>query len=108
MKPESGRGKVLLKFLWQAAAGAAVACGLVFFASTYTAFTDLDAWTYDFTSIAGGDNSLSKDIVFVDFDEESFARIGKYPIPRGTVAELITKIAAQQPKVVGLDMPLSE
>jgi adenylate cyclase len=108
MKPESGRGRESLKFLWQSAAIAVAACGLVLFASTFTAFTDLDAWTYDFTSLAGADNSVSKDIVFVDFDEDSFARIGKYPIPWVTVADALTKIGAQRPKVVGMDMYLSE
>ena len=105
---ESGRVKEILKFAWQAAAIAVAACGLVFGASRSTSFMDLNAWTYDFTSLAGGDNTVSKDIVFVDFDEESFARIGKYPIPWTTVADLVTKIGAQRPKVVGMDMLLSE
>ncbi|WP_263375846.1 CHASE2 domain-containing protein [Granulicella aggregans] len=96
------------KFVWQSAAIAVVACIVVLFASRYTAFMDLDAWTFDFTSTTGGDNSVSKDIVLVDIDEESFARIGKYPIPWTTVADLVTKIGAQHPKIVGMDMLLSE
>jgi class 3 adenylate cyclase/CHASE2 domain-containing sensor protein len=108
MKRETGRAGELMRFAWQSAAIAAVACGLVFYASTSTSFTDLDSWTYDFTVIAGGDNSVSKDVVLVDFDEESFARIARYPIPRGTFAELLTKIAAQQPRIVGMDILLSE
>lgn len=108
MKQESGRRKKIFKFAWQAAAIAAVAGLAVLGASTSTSFTDLDAWTYDFTALTGGDESVSKDIVLVDIDEESFARIGKYPIPRSTVADLVTKIGAQHPKVVGLDIFLSE
>ena len=108
MTNETGRGKELIRFAWQSAAIAAVACGIVFFASTKTAFKDLNAWTYDFTVLAGGDDSKSKDVVLVDVDEESFARIGKYPIPRSTFAELVTKIGQQQPKIVGMDILLSE
>jgi len=108
MKREMGRAGELMRFVWQSAAIAVAASGIVFYASTSTSFTDLDSWTYDFTAIAGGGNSVSPDIVLVDFDEESFARIGKYPIPRSTFAELITKIAAQQPKIVGMDIFLSE
>jgi adenylate cyclase len=109
MKHELSWRRKYFKFVWQSAAIAAVASGIVFAVSQYaTSFTDLDAWTYDFTSLAGGDNTVSKDIVFVDFDEESFARIGKYPIPWTTVADMVTKIGAQHPKVVGMDMLLSE
>ncbi len=113
MKQETGRGVdlktgELVRFAWQSAAIAVAACGLVFAASRATSFTDLNSWTYDFTVLSGGDNSPSKDIVLVDFDEESFARIGTYPIPRGTIAQLINRIAAQQPKIVGMDIFLSE
>jgi adenylate cyclase len=108
MKHELSWRRKYFKFVWQSAAIAVAACVAVFFASRFTSFTDLDAWTYDFTSITGGDDSVSKDVVLVDIDEESFARIGKYPIPWTTVADLLTKIGAQRPKVVGLDMLLSE
>jgi class 3 adenylate cyclase/CHASE2 domain-containing sensor protein len=103
-----GRDAGLIRFAWQSAAIAVAACGLVFMASRSTSFTDLNAWTYDFTVLAGGDDSKSKDIVLVDVDEESFARIGKYPIPRATFAELVTRIGQQQPKIVGMDILLSE
>ena len=108
MKNETGRGEDLIKFAWQSAAIAVVACVIVFGASTKTAFKDLNSWTYDFTVLAGGDDSVSKDVVLVDVDEESFARIGKFPIPRSTFADLVTKIAQQQPKIVGMDVLLSE
>ena len=109
MKQETSWRRKYFKFVWQAAVIAVAACVAVFLASKYTtSFTDLDAWTYDFTTLAGGDKSVSKDVVFVDFDEDSFARIGKYPIPWTMVADLVTKIGAQRPKVVGMDMYLSE
>jgi len=108
MKLEIVSGGDLVRFAWQSAAIAVAACGLVFLASAATSFKDLNAWTYDFTVLAGGDQTVSKDIVLVDFDEESFARIAKYPIPRSTFAELIAEIEKQQPKIVGMDIFLSE
>ena len=47
-------------------------------------------------------------IVFVDFDEDTFQRIQKWPIPRKDVAEVIRRIGAQKPRVVGLDILISE
>jgi len=108
MKLEIVSGGDLVRFAWQSAAIAVGACILVLMASKATYFKDLNAWTYDFTVLAGGDDTKSKDIVLVDVDEESFARIGKYPIPRSTFAELVTKIGQQQPKVIGMDILLSE
>ena len=108
MKHEIGSAKDLIRYAWQSALIAVVACGLVFAASTATSFKDLNSWTYDFTVLAGGDQSVSKDIVFVDLDEDSFAKIAKYPIPRSTFAEIVTKIGEQNPKIVGMDIFLSE
>ncbi len=108
MTNETGSARELIRFGWQSALIAVAACGLVFAASNATSFKDLNSWTYDFTVLAGGDTSVSKDVVLVDVDEESFARIGKYPIPRSTFAELVTKIGQQQPKIVGMDILLSE
>jgi len=108
MKLEILSGGDLVRFAWQSAAIAAGTCVLVLWASTATAFKDLNAWTYDFTVLAGGDQTVSKDVVLVDVDEESFAKIARYPIPRSTFAELVTKIEQQQPKIVGMDIFLSE
>ena len=108
MKHEIGSAKDLIRYAWQSAAIGVVACGLVFAASTATAFKDLNSWTYDFTVLTGGDESVSKDVVLVDFDEDSFAKIAKYPIPRSVFADVITKIAQQNPKIVGMDIFLSE
>jgi adenylate cyclase len=108
MKYEIVSGEDVIRFVWQSAAIAVVACGLVFLASTGTWFKDLNAWTYDFTVLTGGDQTVSKDIVLVDFDEESFTRIAEYPIPRRIFADVVTKIGKQNPKIVGMDILLSE
>ena len=93
---------------WQAAAIAAAATLLTFAASRSTSFSDFNHWTYDFTVLHAGLSPAPSNIVLVDFDEETFARIQKFPIPRATVAETLTRIAAQKPRVIGMDIFLSE
>ncbi len=95
-------------FAGQSAAIAAVSGLLIFAASTTTPFKDFNSWTYDFTVLHAGLDSHSKDIVLVDFDEDTFARVQKYPIPRSTIAEVVKKIGDQKPRVIGMDLFLSE
>jgi adenylate cyclase len=88
-----------------------VAFGLTFAVSMledWTAFSDLTNWTYDFLVNHGGYAPTSKDIVFVDFDDATFAQIQKFPIPRSTVADVVTKVGEAKPAIVGLDIFLSE
>lgn len=47
-------------------------------------------------------------IVIVDLDEDTLAQYGQWPWPRYRVARLLEKIAADKPKVVGLDMVFAE
>jgi adenylate cyclase len=47
-------------------------------------------------------------VVVVDIDRESLARYGAWPWRRQVLAELVGKIAAAKPRVIGLDMLLSE
>ncbi|HZL28291.1 MAG TPA: adenylate/guanylate cyclase domain-containing protein [Acidobacteriaceae bacterium] len=93
---------------WRAAAIAAVATALVFAASHSTPFVYLNSWTYDFTVDHAGLSAPSRDVVFVDFDEDTFHRIGKYPVPRDAVAAVVKAVGAQKPRVIGLDILLSE
>ncbi|MGA2649905.1 MAG: adenylate/guanylate cyclase domain-containing protein [Terracidiphilus sp.] len=74
----------------------------------WTPFGDLTNWTYDFLVNHGKYATPSQDIVFVDFDDATFAKIQKYPIPRSTVAAVIDRVGQAGPVVVGLDMFLSE
>jgi adenylate cyclase len=91
------------------AAGIAVLAGAtVVIAWRATAFADFNAWTYDFTVLHAGLDRPSSNIVLVDFDEETFARINEYPIRRTTIAEAVQRIGAQKPRVVGMDIFLSE
>ena len=51
---------------------------------------------------------LSEDIVIVEIDEESLARIGQWPWPRDRLADLTTRLAGLGARVVGFDMILAE
>lgn len=93
---------------WRAAAIAAAATALVLAASHTTPFAYLNFWTYDFTVNHVGLSAPSRDVIFVDFDDDTFHRIGKYPTPRDAVATVIKAVAAQKPRVIGLDILLSE
>jgi adenylate cyclase len=93
---------------WQGAAIAAAATAIVFAASRTTSFRDVGSWTYDFTVIHAGLSAASPDVVLVDFDEETFDRIAKYPIPRETIARVVSLVGAQKPRVIGMDVFLSE
>ena len=84
---------------WRAAAIAAAATALIFAASHSTPFAYLNFWTYDFTVNHAGLSAPSRDVIFVDFDDDTFHRIGKYPVPRDAVATVIKAVAAQKPRV---------
>lgn len=48
------------------------------------------------------------DIVIVAIDEQSLARIGRWPWRRGVHATLIEKIASAKPRAIGIDLILAE
>ena len=47
-------------------------------------------------------------VAIVDFDDPTFARLGVFPAPRATLAEVIDRISAGRPDLIGLDVLLSE
>jgi len=87
---------------------AAIASVAVLFAGRFPSFRDIDNLTYDFTVDHAGLSAPSPEILFVDFDEASFAQIRQYPIPRTLIATAIRRIAAGKPRVLGVDVFLSE
>jgi class 3 adenylate cyclase/CHASE2 domain-containing sensor protein len=93
---------------WQSAAIAGVASLLTLAATKTSAYIDFNYWTYDFTVLHAGLNSQSSDIVLVDFDEDTFQSIGKYPIPRSEIARAVSIIGAAKPRVIGMDVFLGE
>ncbi|HEY1730365.1 MAG TPA: adenylate/guanylate cyclase domain-containing protein [Terriglobales bacterium] len=88
-----------------------VAAGLTGFLAAlgdWTPYGDLNNWTYDFLVNHGRYAPTARDVVFVDFDDKTFAKIQKYPIPRSTIAQVIERIGSAKPAVIGLDILLSE
>src|SRR5580700_871888 len=63
---------------------------------------------YDLLVYVGGAAPANEKIVIVDFDNASVEAIGKYPIPRKTLARVLGRIAEGQPAVIGLDKLLSD
>jgi serine phosphatase RsbU (regulator of sigma subunit)/CHASE2 domain-containing sensor protein len=50
----------------------------------------------------------SAPVVIVEIDERTLAERGQWPWPRTQLAELLTRISAAKPVVIGLDMLMSE
>jgi adenylate cyclase len=47
-------------------------------------------------------------VVIIDIDEKSLQEIGQWPWPRNIVAQLIRRILAEEPRVIGLDIVFAE
>lgn len=94
--------------LFAAVALTALVLAFVALAGRSTAYEDLNLWTYDFIVNHGVYPAPSPDIVLVDFDDNSFQWIAEYPVPRRKVAEIVQRISAANPAVIGLDIFLSE
>jgi adenylate cyclase len=83
-------------------------CALVALLSNWVPYTDLDNWTYDFLVNHGRYAQPSADVVFVDFDDQTFAQVQQYPMPRSIIAQVIQQVGRAKPAVIGLDVLLSE
>src|SRR5438067_1564651 len=93
------------------AAIAVIAVLFVLGVSGSTFFGDVSAWTYDYVvnhSWRPGDSSVANRVVVVDFDDKTFASLKHYPIPRRYIASVLDRVAAGNPRVIGIDIFLSE
>jgi adenylate cyclase len=81
---------------------------LVELCSRTAAFGDYELWGYDFLVNHAIHHRSHSDVVIVDFDDATFNRIKQYPIPRSSVAEVISHVAAHSPRIIGLDIFLAE
>jgi len=91
-----------------AAAVAALSVFLVTLCGRTLVFNDINHWTYDFLVNHRPALGSDSNIVMVDFDDETFSVLRQFPVSRSAVTELIGKISAANPKVIGLDLLLSE
>src|SRR5450759_2208386 len=71
---------------------------LVELCSRTAAFGDYELWGYDFLVNHAIHHRSHSDVVIVDFDDATFNRIQQYPIPRSSVAEVISHVAAHSPR----------
>ena len=63
---------------------------------------------YDVMMQLRGESRQSNEIVLVDIDNDSIEKLGRWPWPRSLLAKGINKINAANPKVIGLNIILSE
>jgi serine/threonine-protein kinase len=63
---------------------------------------------YDVRMKLRGDQDGPSDIVIVDIDDDSIEKLGRWPWPRSLVAKGIQKINEGGPRVIGLNLILSE
>lgn len=67
----------------------------------------LDQTLYDKLVSANG-RAARDDIIIVAIDDYSLAELGRWPWPRSLHAEVIEKISKANPRIIGLDVILSE
>ncbi|HEX2667917.1 MAG TPA: adenylate/guanylate cyclase domain-containing protein [Gammaproteobacteria bacterium] len=69
---------------------------------------DFEAWGYDLLVHAAVRTPPDSGILVVDFDNALLQKLRRYPVPRSTVAEVLQKVAADRPDLIGFDLLLSE
>lgn len=87
---------------------AAIITLVVGFCRRTTPYQDAEFWGYDFLVNHSVSGKAFPHVVIVDFDEATFYNLQQYPISRKTIAEAIQRVAASSPRIIGLDMFLSE
>jgi serine/threonine-protein kinase len=93
------------------ALGLGLGITLLFIALVFVriAFLDaLDLRVYDFMMGLRSAPDSNSDIVMVDIDDDAIEKLGRWPWPRSLLAQGIQKIDAGQPKLIGLNLLLSE
>jgi serine/threonine-protein kinase len=63
---------------------------------------------YDILMKLRGDTQSETEIVMVDIDDDSIEKLGRWPWPRSLIAQGIDKINSGNPRVIGLNLLLSE
>lgn len=68
----------------------------------------LELKTYDFRSLLRQNGQPGDEVVIVGIDDDSIAKIGRWPWPRATIAAGIAAIDQSAPKVIGLNILFTE
>lgn len=96
-----------LKYAFVAAAVPLLALLLALMAGI-PAFHDVEAWGYDLLVHSGSRSTPRQDLVVVDFDNALLQQLRQFPVPRDVVAQVLEKVAAARPDLIGIDLLLSE
>src|SRR3990172_12220135 len=64
--------------------------------------------SYDFRMRLFPPQDINREIAIVAIDDESIAKLGRWPWPRTRIAEVINKISQAGAKVIGLNIIFSE
>ncbi|MEW6495606.1 MAG: CHASE2 domain-containing protein, partial [Cyanobacteriota bacterium] len=78
--------------------------GVVIFAASTGWFQLLEWVTLDQFFRLRPQEPIDSRIVIVTVDDSDLERVGQWPIPDETLAKLITKLNAQKPRAIGLDL----
>ena len=74
----------------------------------WTGLEKVEYAVYDAAVSASSGVDEANDVVLVTIDDPSIARMGRWPWPRDLLAEGIDRIQSARPRVIGLDILLSE
>lgn len=68
----------------------------------------LDSRMVDWMFNLRGGKPTAGRCVIVDIDDKSLAELGQWPWPRTVIADLLRKVSADEPTVIGMDMVFAE
>ncbi len=81
---------------------------LIFYITDFVPLRILELKTYDWRAQLRTQKNIPPEVVLVTIDNESISKIGRWPWPRGIIAELISKINSAGPRAIGVNILFSE
>jgi adenylate cyclase len=69
-----------------------------------TALDRIEAPLIDLRFLIAGPRPPPRDILIVAIDDDTVREFGSFPLPRGIIAMLVNRLAAQRPRVLALDL----
>lgn len=105
MSRAAGRRALLVLTLVFAVAGALWGAGLarLQLAGAASPLDRIEALALDLRFRLAGPRPAPDDVVIVAVDEATIRAVGSYPLSRGVLADIVTRVAAAGPRVVALD-----